>query len=101
MNTTKMIKKTGERIRTIRKIKGLTQEELAERADLSDKFIGEIERGEVNPSLDSLYKISQGLEINIIELFPNGNDVVSLFANQDVPTIKGAIKTLNRLLKKD
>lgn len=34
----------GERIRAIRKIKGFTQEELGERADLNYKYIGEVER---------------------------------------------------------
>lgn len=40
----------GKRIRTLRRLKTLTQEELGEKAGLSYKFVGEIERGEVNPS---------------------------------------------------
>lgn len=48
---------------------GLTQEQLAQKADVSYKFVGEIERGGQNPSFDLLVKISCALEIELFELF--------------------------------
>ena len=59
----------GHRIRAIRKAKGWTQEELGAKADISYKFIGEIERGQQNPSFDVLVKIANGFGIELSELF--------------------------------
>lgn len=59
----------GIRIRDLRKSGGLTQEDLGEKAELSSKFIGELERGEVNVSLDSLGKIAEALGVRIGDLF--------------------------------
>jgi transcriptional regulator with XRE-family HTH domain len=53
----------GETIRTYRKRAGLTQEKLAERADLHHNFIGEVERGNMEISLGSLLKIAKALGI--------------------------------------
>lgn len=59
----------GRRIRDIRKAKGWTQEQLGSKADVSYKFIGEIERGVQNPSFDILVKIAGALEVELFELF--------------------------------
>jgi XRE family transcriptional regulator, regulator of sulfur utilization len=53
----------GETIRTYRKRASLTQEKLAERADLHHNFIGEVERGNMEISLGSLLKIAKALGI--------------------------------------
>ena len=58
----------GENIRRLRKKKGLTQEELAEAADVSSNFVGEIERGEKAASIDSLVKFAAALKIRVSEL---------------------------------
>ena len=54
----------GKRIRTHRKNKHFTQEQLAERAGVSLSFIGHIERGSRKASLDTLVSISNALEIS-------------------------------------
>ncbi len=59
----------GRRIRALRNTKGWTQQELGERADINYKFLGEIERGQQNPSFNSLAKIAVGLELDLSELF--------------------------------
>ncbi|MGG0739568.1 helix-turn-helix domain-containing protein [Niallia taxi] len=59
----------GSKIREIRKAKGLTQEELAERCGLQNTYIGGIERGERNISLQSVDKLAEGLEVIPFELF--------------------------------
>ncbi len=59
----------GRRIRAIRKAKGWTQEELGSKADISYKYIGEVERGQQNPSFDTLVKIADAFEIELSELF--------------------------------
>jgi transcriptional regulator with XRE-family HTH domain len=59
----------GRRIRAIRTTKGWTQQELGNQADVNYKFIGEIERGQQNPSFNILVKISNALRVDIFELF--------------------------------
>ena len=55
----------GKRVRALRKEKGLTQEELGWRAELHYTYIGAVERGEKNCSLETLDKISKALSVNI------------------------------------
>jgi transcriptional regulator with XRE-family HTH domain len=56
-------------MRSIRKEKGLTQEALAEKAGLHYSYIGGVERGERNISLETLEKIIEALEVLPIEVF--------------------------------
>ena len=66
-----MTKELGQRIRAERVLKGLTQEELAERADLHPTYIGQVERGEKSLTIASLEKIVEGLGISFSDLFEN------------------------------
>ena len=59
----------GKRIRELRMSGGFTQEKLGEKAGLNYKFIGELERGKVNVSLDSLAKIAEALMVKVGDLF--------------------------------
>ncbi len=58
----------GQQIRAYRKEAGLTQEQLAEKASLSYKYLGEVERGIVNVSLDSLMRIAKALRLKVADL---------------------------------
>ena len=59
----------GKRIKSLRKSKGYTQERLAEIMDISSNYLAGIERGEANPTLALLQRLSLGLEIPLPELF--------------------------------
>lgn len=59
----------GEVIRDLRKDKELSQEELADKAGLHRTYIGMIERGEKNITLENISKISKALQVSISELF--------------------------------
>ena len=59
----------GQRIRSLRNTKGWTQQELGEHADVNYKFVGEIERGQQNPSFAVLAKIASALSVELQELF--------------------------------
>ena len=61
----------GETIRSYRRKAGLTQERLAEKADLHHNFIGEVERGNMEASLSSLLKISKALGVRVRDLVAN------------------------------
>jgi len=62
-------KMVGERIRHFRKEKGLSQEDLASLANLHATYIGQLERGEKNPTLNSMLKIADALGISLEQLF--------------------------------
>ena len=61
--------KIGERIRNLRQLSDLTQEELAERAGLTKGFISQVERDLTSISLDSLIQILGALDEDISEFF--------------------------------
>lgn len=59
----------GANVRDLRVRRKLTQEALGERAGLSHKFIGEVERGLGNPSVESVAAIANALGADIADLF--------------------------------
>ncbi len=68
MNT--LAVKVGLSVRQVRKRKNLSQDELALRAEVDRSYIGRIERGEANITLDMLYKIADELGCEATELLP-------------------------------
>lgn len=63
------LKALGARIRDLRKERGLTQEELAERAGLHSRYISRIELGGANFGVSVLFDLAKGLAINPADLF--------------------------------
>lgn len=61
----------GQRIRNYRIQLKLSQEELAEKCGLHPTYIGQVERGEKNATLESISKIAAGLNITLSTLFEN------------------------------
>ena len=59
----------GQRIRNYRTQKGLSQEKLAELAGCHPTYIGQLERGEKNATLESVEKIASAMDISLSELF--------------------------------
>ena len=60
----------GKKVRELRKSQGLSQQKLGSRAGLHYTYIGAVERGERNLSLQSMEKIAKGLKVSIAEFFP-------------------------------
>lgn len=60
---------TAAQIRHFRHQKGFSQEELALRANLNPAYLGQVERGEKCPTVDTLYKTANALGISLSELF--------------------------------
>lgn len=61
-------KELGLRIRYYRKEQHMTQERLAEICNLHPTYIGQLERGEKNATVESVYRIAKGLDIPISKL---------------------------------
>ncbi|WP_326975286.1 helix-turn-helix domain-containing protein [Caproicibacter sp. BJN0012] len=59
----------GERISKLRNIRGWSQEELANKADMNRSYIGQIERGERSVTVDVLERIAGAFDITVEELF--------------------------------
>lgn len=59
------LKVLGERIREMRKVKNLTQEDLAYESEIDRSYIGGVERGERNLSFDKLCQIAQALGCDV------------------------------------
>lgn len=62
-------KSFGKRVRSLRKYRGWTQEELAVKAHMDSKSLGAIERGERNVTLDNVAKLARGLGVELHQLF--------------------------------
>ena len=62
-------KRFGARLRTLRKARKLSQEEVALRSELDRSYLGKIERGESNVSLVNIHRIAEALGVEAGELF--------------------------------
>lgn len=69
MDNKKILIKFGEKVRSLRKERNLSQEELSFRAELHRTYIGMIERAEKNITLINIEKIAKDLEVDIKKLF--------------------------------
>lgn len=106
MQTQKLV---GRRIRSLRTDRGLTQQELGERAELSYKYLGAVERGEENPSLLVLERIAAGLEVELFDIFNFAHEETNprtlrnalnrLLAGADPAQLQMACKFLRALLR--
>ena len=66
----------GEHLRKLRKGRGLTQDALGETANLNPKYLGELERGVGNPSLEVLMRLADALAVDLATLV--GDEVARL-----------------------
>lgn len=74
-------KRVGQRIRNYRTQYGISQEKLAEIAGCHPTYIGQLERGEKNATVESLEKISTALQISLSTLFEKIDGISESTAN--------------------
>ncbi|CAN7273249.1 helix-turn-helix domain-containing protein [Paenibacillus sp. LjRoot56] len=92
INITKLV---GERVRYLRKNRGLTQEQLGEIVQLPQSYIGGIERGEKNISLETLERIIYALDVHPKEMFED----FGILESRDELDKEKTIDSLKLLLK--
>jgi len=101
-----MKKLLGKRIKELRNKQDLSQEELAEKADINSKYLSRMERGTENPTLDMLTKLSTALEVEMWEMFDFGHvlnqkelkEAIQSFAKtSDEPTLRSAFKIIRAI----
>lgn len=66
MNVRQLI---GSRMKDLRRQKGMSQEDLAEKAATSANYVSRMERGTENPTLDMFVKIAESLDVELSDLF--------------------------------
>ena len=95
----------GQRIRTLRRAKNLSQEFLAGRIGTNPKYLSRIELGKENPSYEFLLKIAKSLDIHPSKLFPDRDgtpqalrkEIERIIANakdEDLPRILSMLEIL-------
>ena len=94
----------GKRIRYLRRIKELSQENLAEKANISSKYLGEIERGQANLTIDVTEQIATALKIGMAELFDYQHEADSKNIKTNINTLvreatNEELKLIYRILK--
>jgi len=91
--------KIGERIKNLRQMSSLTQEELAARANLTKGFISQVERDLTSISLDSLVQILGALDENISDFFRETSQEKMVYREKDrVPIEKERIERFELLV---
>lgn len=77
----------GAAVRVWRNQLGISQEELAERADLHRTYVSDVERGSRNVSLENIERLARALEISVPALFPGSNEQTNIpkSSNERVP----------------
>ncbi|MFM1581127.1 helix-turn-helix domain-containing protein [Helcococcus bovis] len=73
----------GDKIKKLRKKMDLTQEELAERSELTKGFISQLERNLNSPSVDTLADVLEALGTNLGDFFTNKEDEQIIFKEED------------------
>lgn len=68
--TSKAIKSIAIKLKQTRQAKHLTQQEVAEKADLSTNYYARIERAEVSPSVETLEKLVKALKVKSSDILP-------------------------------
>ena len=83
----KPLSQFGKNLKKIRTKAGLSQEKLAILVGIHRTTIGELERGEQNPSLINLIKIADALKVELTDLFTNiKTSQTTKLSNQEKPT---------------
>ena len=65
MSRTSRQARIGKAVKTVRTAQGLTQEDLAAKADLHPTYISDVERGARNPSWDVIARIAEGMGVPV------------------------------------
>jgi transcriptional regulator with XRE-family HTH domain len=89
----------GNRVRQLRHLRELTQEELAEKAGYSNKHMSLVELGKVNVGIDTLAAIARSLAVDVSVLFerPGARRLVAMVTVRELDTFSSAGRAADRL----
>ena len=92
-----IVGRVGVRLKHLRQARKLTQEQLAEAAGLSYKFVGEIERGIGNPTLTTLEALAAALQVGITDLLSEEGRPDRVSA-RDATLVREALDSIEAIL---
>ena len=91
MNTTTRQLTIGDKLRKLRTEKGYSQEYFADKLNLSQKTISNMENDKSTISIETLKKVASELDIDLIELLADGKVIVQYNTSQDTSTFNGVV----------
>ena len=103
-----LLLKLGARFKEIRKARGLTQEALAEKVDLTPQYLSRLEGGHQSPSVETVAKLAEALNVELWELFDLGHQgsvkevrerLRRLIQGSDEQKLRVALKLLHALFR--
>jgi len=74
----------GQRVSELRRLRGLSQEALADLCGLARSYMSRIERGRANPSLDAVERLADGLNVEVADLFQDCASERDAIATTDI-----------------
>ena len=74
----------GQNIRTLRDIKEISQQELADKIGVPGGTLSHIERGTRQPSIDMLYSIADALDVSVINFFLDEKEIARFMFDDDI-----------------
>lgn len=102
----------GARVRSLRKGRQMTQEDLAERSGLTSEAVTRVERGTRKPTIDTLSKLAHGLGVDVTDLLGSGDvvpatptmsehlrKIVSQLEHQDAVVQEGAAEIIGAFVR--
>lgn len=95
MESDRYLKALGERIRATRKAGGISQERLAELANLHPTYVSDVERGKVNPSITTCRQLAKAFDMPLAELVALPEDLSDLRISSELVSIHARIRTLD------
>jgi transcriptional regulator with XRE-family HTH domain len=90
-----LVKRFGNRLREVRLSRGMTQAELAEKAEVSPAYVGRLERGGATPGIDLVGRLAKALGTTLADLLPESAapDAVAVLREQSRRLFESVIQT--------
>lgn len=89
----------GARVKQLRQARRLTQEQVAEHSGLSQKFVGEVERGLGNPTLTTLASLAEALGVTLVDLISVDTDRPARLSARQASQVREALASLETLVE--
>ncbi len=91
----------GAQLHKLRTVKGLTLKELGKMSDVSSALLSQIERDKASPSVSSLKRIANSLDVSIAYFFEESNDSVFVTRKEDLNRLRTGSGVTYYLLSRD
>ncbi|WP_059103960.1 helix-turn-helix domain-containing protein [Shouchella shacheensis] len=88
MDKRQLSKQIGRRLRELRQKQGLTLDQLAARSNVSKPMLSQMERGDSNPSVSTLWKVANGLSVSFSTFLDEGQSKPTLIRREQIQPVE-------------